>query len=177
MPTYAAFLRGIGPMNPSMQNANLRRVAEELGHGNVRTVISSGNVVFDTDSTDPGGMEAAMEAAWLDRLGFRSTTVIRSQQHLRDLVSGDPFDGRQHGRTTYLLVTLLKEPPPTSWTPPPATGDGATRIVGHTDREVFSVTDTTAANTPDFMTYLEHQLGTAITSRTWLTIQRVLARM
>jgi hypothetical protein len=44
---HVARLRGIGPVNPAMANANLRRVVEALGYGAVRTVVTSGNVVFD----------------------------------------------------------------------------------------------------------------------------------
>ena len=41
---YAAFLRGISPMNATM--AGLRRAFEAAGFDDVSTVISSGNVVF-----------------------------------------------------------------------------------------------------------------------------------
>jgi uncharacterized protein (DUF1697 family) len=160
-----------------MRNEHLRRVVEEIGFGNARSVISSGNLIFESDSPDTAAMEAQLEAAWPERLGFNSTTLVRSQLDLQGLVAGDPFGGMEHGPTSYLLVTFLKEPPPGSWSPPPVTADGPTRIVGQTGGAIFSVTDTTATKTPDFMTYLEKHLGKQISSRTWLTVKRVLARM
>ena len=45
MPRYAAFLRGVSPMNAKMPE--LKRAFEAAGFTGVRTVISSGNVVFD----------------------------------------------------------------------------------------------------------------------------------
>src|SRR3990167_7756479 len=50
MTTYVALLRGIGPINPNMRPAKLKWGFEEMGFKNVRTVISSGNVVFESSS-------------------------------------------------------------------------------------------------------------------------------
>jgi uncharacterized protein (DUF1697 family) len=45
MPRYVAFLRGVSPMNAKM--AELKRCFEGAGYTDVKTVLSSGNVVFD----------------------------------------------------------------------------------------------------------------------------------
>src|SRR5690554_1325475 len=55
---------------PGAVHENLRGVFEELGFEDVRTVISSGNVLFRSSSTDIPGMEATIEAAWPEKLGF-----------------------------------------------------------------------------------------------------------
>ena len=46
MPTYAAFLRGVSPLNATM--AELKQCLETAGFGNVKTVLGSGNVIFDS---------------------------------------------------------------------------------------------------------------------------------
>ena len=46
MPRYVALLRGISPMNAKMPE--LKRCFEDAGFGNVKTLLSSGNVVFDS---------------------------------------------------------------------------------------------------------------------------------
>jgi uncharacterized protein (DUF1697 family) len=61
-----------------MANPRLRAVCEDLGLENVATVISSGNVVFETGPNDVPGLERTLEAAWSGQLGFESTTIIRS---------------------------------------------------------------------------------------------------
>lgn len=98
MPEYVALLRGIGPANPNQRHEKLRDVFEELGFEDVRTVISSGNVLFRSDSTDIEEMEATIEAAWPEKLGFSSTTIIRSTPDLQGLVELDPFAGYEHSR-------------------------------------------------------------------------------
>lgn len=91
---HVALLRGIGPMNPNMRNEKLRGVFENLGFGNVQTVISSGNVVFEADPQDIGEMEARIEEAWPEQLGFRSTTIIRTSQEVHDLIARNPVGDR-----------------------------------------------------------------------------------
>ena len=79
MARYVALLRGIGPLNPAMRNVNLRGVVEGLGYTEVRTVISSGNVVFDGRAGRTASLEAKLEAAWPEQLGFTSTTIVRTR--------------------------------------------------------------------------------------------------
>ncbi len=177
MTTYVALLRGIAPMNPNQRNERLRRVCEDLGLRNVRTVISSGNVVFETDTDDVPALEANLEAAWLDRLDFKSTTIIRSRSDLQSLTDADPFGGLEHRKTTYLLATLFKYPITVDFAFPYPVPHRDYRIVAATPRELYSVTDTTSTGTPDLMVWLENRFGKDLTSRTWLTVSRILTKM
>jgi uncharacterized protein (DUF1697 family) len=45
MPRYVAFLRGVSPMNA--KNMELKRSFEGAGLTDVKTVLSSGNIVFN----------------------------------------------------------------------------------------------------------------------------------
>lgn len=170
MSKYVALLRGIAPMNPNMRNENLRRVLEELGFTNVRTVISSGNVLFESPITDTSELEAMIEAAWPDKLGFTSTTIIRSLDDLKELAAADPFAGYEHGPKTSLNVTFLKHQ---SDQPKPLEGRGFS-IIATYSREICSVIDITAAKTPDFMAKAEKMFGKQITTRTWKTVERII---
>ncbi|HSX41307.1 MAG TPA: DUF1697 domain-containing protein [Candidatus Saccharimonadales bacterium] len=164
---YVALLRGIGPANPNMHGSKLKGVLEDLGFKNVMPVISSGNVVFETGQTDISAMETDMERAWPAKLGFNSATIIRSQTQLRALVDADPYKGLEHSRENYLLVTFFKKPSKPEGDYVAAKGVNA----------LCSNIDTTASKTPDFMSKLERQYGKDITSRTWLTIHRILKKM
>lgn len=177
MAEYVAFLRGIGPHNPNMRNANLRRVLDELGFRNTQSVISSGNLVFDSDSDDIAAMQSSLEEAWPERLGFSSTTIIWSVDQLRRLVESDPFRGLEHSKESYLLVTFCQTPPEDDAPlPEPPPGD-VYRLLGVVEGTLCTVTDTTATRSPDVMAWLEKHYGRRISSRTWKTVQRILARM
>jgi uncharacterized protein (DUF1697 family) len=159
-----------------MANANLRRIAEGCGLGNVSTVISSGNLVFESESSDIAGMEAMLERAWPEELGFESTTIIRSQADLEDLVASRPFGEREHGAGSYLLVTFSKLPL-AEVGDAELDADAPYELVGATERELFTVTDMTADRPPNVMAWIEARFGKAVSSRTWLTVGRILRRM
>lgn len=173
---YAAMLRGIGPGNPNMRNEKLREVFEGLGFKNVRSVISSGNVLFETDSEDTRSLEAKIEHALPEKLGFNSTAIIRSQQQLKNLIKAKPYGDTLHSRESYLLVTFCKNPIKVNFELPYHPPDKSYQVVSLIDNTLFTVTDTTSVKTPDVMTWLEKQFGKEITSRTWLTINRILKR-
>jgi uncharacterized protein (DUF1697 family) len=175
--TYVALLRGIAPMNPSMRNERLREVAESVGLDKVRTVISSGNLVFESDTGEPAALESELEEAWTARLGFESTTIIRSREEIEGLVVRRPFGDLDHGPATYLLVTFAKHRLTVDLELPHRPSDRDYRLVSATDWELFTVTDTTTDRAPDVMVWLEGRFGKEITSRTWLTVLRIAKRM
>jgi uncharacterized protein (DUF1697 family) len=171
MTKYVALLRGIGPGNPNMRNDKLRGVFENLGFNNVKSVISSGNVVFESNRTDMADMEYQIEKAWPQQLGFTSSTIIRSYDELLDLVAKDPFKGYTHSPKTYLTVTFLKRK--SSVSPEALPSARGSTIITMYDRELCATVDTTSAKTPELMSMAEKHLGKEITTRTWKTVERI----
>ncbi len=155
MSQYAAFIRGIMPMNPNHANAKLRSVFEDLGFANVQTVISSGNVIFESGSKSPSALETKIEKALSDKLGISGAVHVRSKEELAHLIKKDPFGGKEHSRETYLITTFLKDGP----------------------REIFNEISVTAGEPPKFMGDLEKDHGKNITTRTWKTVCRIFEKM
>lgn len=176
MTRWVALLRGIAPSNPSMRNDGLRSVCERLGFTNVTSVLSSGNLVFDADVSDREGLEAMLEAAWPRELGFTSTSIVRTCEELAALRDLAPFGDREHSRESYLLVTFEKERFEPTFSFPYEPEGTACTVVGGTGRELFTVTDTTTAGSPDTMSWLEREFGKDLTSRTWLTVLKILRK-
>lgn len=164
-------------MNPSMKNEKLREVCRGLGLDNVQTVISSGNVIFDSDARDRSKLENMIEAAWPEQLGFTSTTILRTSEQIEALVAATPFGDLEHGPETYLLVTFAKHPLEVDVDLPHQPPDRDYTLMGATTGELFSVTDTVNSATPDVMNWIESRFGKEVSSRTWLTVLRVRDRM
>jgi uncharacterized protein (DUF1697 family) len=177
MAQYVALLRGVMPSNPNMHQAKLKGVLEALGYAQVRPVISSGNVVFESPERRASTLEAQMEAAWPAQLGFTSTTLVRSRRELERIVALDPFAGLDHSKQTYLLVTFFKRRLKLPFSPPFEPAGRPWRIVGAADRVIFTVIDTTAGETPDLMGWMDKSFAKEVSSRTWKTVQRILAVM
>ena len=177
MTKYVALLRGIAPTNPNMRNAKLRSVFENLGFENVKTVISSGNVVFESPSRSIRKLEESIEKALPEELGFKSTTIIRSQGQLQKLVDKNPFKGMGHSQKSSLNVTFLKKKRRTDIKFPYKIDNRDYELLGMYDGAICSVIDLTSAKTPDLMLWLEKKFGKEITTRTWKTVERILKAM
>ncbi|MBF6163226.1 DUF1697 domain-containing protein [Streptomyces gardneri] len=179
MTAYAALLRGITPSNPNMSNAKLRAVFEALGFEGVGSVLASGNIVFRSAETDVPALEERIQQALTAELGIGGGTIIRSHDELRALLDSDPFPGLTHGRGTYLIATFLKdtaEHPATL----PEQPDPLTRIVAYDKaaRAFLAVIDNSEpGKTPDFMAWLDKTYGKDITTRTWLTVERIVKKL
>jgi uncharacterized protein (DUF1697 family) len=133
MTTYVAFLRGVNLGRRQIRSADLKDEFEKLGFEKVRTLLASGNVIFEASPED--GLQARIEAALKKRFGFEVGRVLRTQEELRELVRSDPFGGRKEDENTKLYVTLLAEAPEKPL-PMPFGVEGDFEVVKVTDREV-----------------------------------------
>ena len=175
MTKYIAMLRGAGPGNPNMHQHKLIAAVEALGFSNVHAVISSGNVIFESDSTDSKTLESRLEKMWPVSLGFISTTIVRSQVQLQNLIAANPFKDIQDLPGSRLNVTFLKDQPANIVAFP----HHGLRFyaVGEYDGAVCSVLDLSGGKTPGVFSWVDEQYGPENTSRTWKTVQRILKKM
>ncbi len=174
---YIAFLRGIGPLNPNMRNEKLRGLFEDIGFKHVQTVIASGNVIFESEIKDIKNLENIIEDALPKKLGFSSTTIVRSRSQLEALLAKNLFKGMEDSPQSRLNVTFLKNPTPTSLKFPHIAEHGSYKVLGIVDDTVFTVIDLSGIKTPDVMAWLEKQFGKQITTRTWKTILRIMNKL
>lgn len=180
MTSYCALLRGISPSNPNMRNDRLRAVFTRLGFADVASVISSGNILFRTDAShDAAVLEDRIQAALRENLGIEGAAILRTRAELQALVDRDPFAGLTHGKSTYLTLTFCQHALDPVPEPFPEPDLPEARVLGYDTaaRAVLAITDTTAVKTPDLMSWLQRHLGTGITTRTWLTLTRILNKM
>jgi uncharacterized protein (DUF1697 family) len=167
MPRYVAFLRGVSPQNLSM--ASLRQCLDAAGYGDVRTVLSSGNVAFSTRATSVTALERRLAADIDNGVGRSFGLTIRSADELMRLIDPDPFHTFAVPTGAKQVITFLPQPP----TSPPALPierDGVS-IYGVAGREVFTAY-LPHPKGPVFMTMLERAFGKEITTRTLDTVRK-----
>ncbi len=168
MTRYAAFLRGVSPMNAKMPE--LRAAFEAAGFAGVTTLLSSGNVVFGAPAAPAAALQARAEAAMARRLGKAFPTIVREVEALRRLVEDDPWAEFRLPRGAKRVVTFLRERPRPA---PrlPAELDGA-RILAVRGTEVLCAY-VPGPKGPVFMALIERTFGKEVTTRTWDTVARV----
>ena len=169
MARYAAFLRGVSPMNARMPE--LKLAFGGAGFTRVKTVLSSGNVVFDARRASEATLQRAAESAMRERLGRTFLTIVRPVDLLRELLEADPF--REFGPlapAAKRIVTFLRDKP-RSRISLPIEQDGA-RLLALRGRELYS-TYVPSPRGAVFMTLIERTFGRDVTTRTWDTVARV----
>ncbi len=168
---YAAFLRGVMPTNVKMPE--LKGCFEAAGFSEVATVLSSGNVVFTAPPASEASLEAATAAAMQKRLGRVFPALIRSLPDLQVVLESDPWTAFALPPASKRVVTFLREKPRTK-PALPVEQDGA-RILRVEDRTAFSAY-LPGPGGPVFMVLLERTFGRDITTRTWETVAKVVAK-
>jgi uncharacterized protein (DUF1697 family) len=168
MPRYAAFLRGVSPMNAKMPE--LKKAFEAAGFSDVSTLLSSGNVVFTASSTSEATLQEKAEAAMTKQLGRTFVTIVRPIAVLREMLESDPYSAFSLPPAAKRIVTFLRQPPASKITLPDEI-HGA-RILAVDGCNVFSVYSPTPKG-PVFMTLIDKTFGPDQTTRTWQTVTKV----
>jgi uncharacterized protein (DUF1697 family) len=168
MPRYAAFLRGVSPMNAKMPD--LKVAFEAAGFTDVRTLLSSGNLVFTARAGSEAALQRKAEAAMTRRLGRSFLTIIRSVDELRAILGSDPYRTFRLPPVAKRIVTFLRDEPASTLALPPEV-DGA-RILAVSGRNIFSAY-VPSPKGPVFMTLIEKTFGSEATTRTWDTVTKV----
>ena len=69
----------------------LRALFEEMGFADVKTLIASGNVVFESRSRTPGAIEKRIEEQLKRSLGYEVATFVRSGEEIMTIANHEPF--------------------------------------------------------------------------------------
>lgn len=170
--TYVAFLRGIGGTATKIKMQVLKEAFEEMGFQNVKTVIASGNVIFDAASASEKDLEQTIEEALPGALGFEADTIVYTLEELERLARSSLVKEMKKSPKSRPFVTFLKEPPKTKAT---FNGKGF-KILGRKGRAVLSVVEASGGEAPELMRLLDKEFGKQTTTRSWQTIEKVLQK-
>jgi len=167
MPRYVAFLRGVSPLNAKMPD--LKRSFEAAGFTEVRTLLSSGNVVFNSRASREELLARKAEKAMHSELGRSFGTFIRRTSYLQTLLTAEPFAKYRLPQQAKRVITFLRAAPAGD-IEFPAERDAA-RILEIAGTEVLC-TYVPGPKGPVFMSVLERTFGKDITTRTVDTVRK-----
>ena len=94
-----AFLRAINTGNRRVTSEQLKQPFLDLGLGDVQTFQASGNVIFEVGAVK--GLQARIEQALGDALGFEVPTYLRTGPDLKAVLDAMPFTPAQVWRTIH----------------------------------------------------------------------------
>jgi uncharacterized protein (DUF1697 family) len=154
-------LRGVNVGgNRMVKMEDLRKTFEKLGYTNVRTVLQSGNVIFD----------AKAKPRDLDKhLG--TGVIVRSQAELGRVIEANPYPGEAEDDPGHLLVVFLsgelKSDEPLRKV---ATSAEKFVVKGH---EIYIHFGEGAGRSKLAQSLTEKKLGVLCTARNWNTVRKL----
>jgi uncharacterized protein (DUF1697 family) len=152
----------------------LRALCDQLGLNNPRTLIQSGNVVFETSAKDMAVLAKRIERAVEQAFGFHSDVILRTASDMRQVVEASPFADRSGFHPGKLLITFLADDP----------GEAARENVRQlptepeelyiNGRELYIYFPNGMGRSKLSISRIEKALKTAGTSRNWNTVRKLL---
>lgn len=159
-----------------MPMAELRSEMEKMKFENVKTLLNSGNVIFDGNPDQEVNREDKIATHLEEVFGFPIPVLIRKEDEIVDLIDSDPFSDIEVTEDIRLYVTFLKEKPENEVTLPWISEDKSYRIIDIRDRAFCSVLDLSVTGRPK-LNSLESLFGKNNTRRNWNTVNRIAKKL
>jgi uncharacterized protein (DUF1697 family) len=100
-----ALLRGINVGRAKrIDMAELRELIVRLGFSDVRTLLNSGNVIFQAAQPDAAGIAAAIEAAIETRFGFTVPVIVLTADELNIIVAENTMQQAASDPSRFLVA-------------------------------------------------------------------------
>lgn len=172
---YVVLLRGInvgGRRKVAM--AQLCQCLENLGSKNVRTLLNSGNVVFESGAAGQQELVAKIQSSLRQTFGFEIPVLLRTGEELQKIIEAEPFSSVKLGDTRQLYVHFYPQKLSNNLELPCESPKHDFKILSKTEREIFSLLlSSPSASTLDLMTFVEKEFGKSGTTRNFNTVQKL----
>lgn len=152
--------------------AGLRELMAALGLAQGKTLLMTGNLVFDTRKA-PGALEALLERETTARLGLTTDIHVRTASEWPTIVHANPFPKEARDNPTFFTATVLRSAPaPAAVLALQKAIKGSERLAVM-DRTVYTIWPDGQGQSKLTLPIMERHLGTRGTTRNWNTVLRI----
>ena len=155
----------------SLKMSDLRAVAEELGFTEVRTLLQSGNLVFEAEGKKAPALEGALKAALKKHHGIETDFLVRSANELDAIIAANPFRDEAKAEPSRLLVMFLQDHVAATAVQALRDAFKGPEIIRHKGRELYIVYPDGIGRSKLTGSLIEKRLGTRGTGRNWNTVR------
>lgn len=167
-----ALIRGINVGRAKrVAMSELRALMEEMGYGDVRTLLNSGNVVFTAPGASPEEIAARIEDALAGQLGVPARVLALTAAELDEIVRDNPLTGIASDPSR-LLVAVLADPADRARLEPLAGQEWAPEALALGKRVAY-LWCPEGVIASRVMEAVNRTLGDAVTTRNWATVTKL----
>jgi uncharacterized protein (DUF1697 family) len=170
MKSHVAFLRGINVGgNKTIPMKELASLFEQAGFKNIKTILNSGNVIFESKELPEAKIVDKMEKAIAAKFGFEVGVQVRKLDEIKMIVEKNPFRPLKPDKDTHWYVTFLND---FNGKIPDSPSDSYKLLSIQYDA-LFSILYRNKGKSTDFMTILDKTFGKNVTTRNWNTLVKI----
>ena len=174
MPTRIALLRGInvGGRN-KIKMADLRELCASLGFRDVRSLLQSGNLIFETDEPELPPVKARLEARIESAFGFEVQAILRRPAAFESIFITHPFTNEQLDEAGKAAVVFLSGAPSLEAVNRLRESNPGREVIQADGSELFVFYADGMARSKLDAKRIEGQLRLSSTTRNWNTCKRI----
>lgn len=174
MKTYIALLRGINVSGQKIiKMETLRKVLSEAGFENIRTYIQSGNIIFESKSSDIQKLEKQITDTIETHFGFVVPIIIITPEELKTVIEKNPYAKKNLEDATQPYVSFLSEIPKKEHLDTFKTIDFKGDQFVNIDKTLYLWYDHSAGNSKLSNAIIENKLKLHSTARNWKTVLKL----
>jgi uncharacterized protein (DUF1697 family) len=176
MTAFVALLRAVNvAAHNKIAMADLKAVASGCGLSGARTLLQSGNLLFEARAKTSSALEKLLEGALSSELDLKTSVLVRSAMEWRSALEANPFPSQAKADPGHLVLMPLKSKPDKA-----ALAALASAIVGREQvklvgQDLFLVYPDGIGRSKLTSALLEKKLGVTGTGRNWNTAQKIAA--
>ena len=91
--------------------ADLRALATKIGMGNARTLLQSGNLIFDAGRKTPSALEKLLENACAEKFSLQTEIYVRTAVEIDEIIARNPFAKEAKDDPGHLVVLFMRKAP------------------------------------------------------------------
>ena len=176
MTKFVALLRAVNlGSHQQVAMSALRDFAKDLGFHDVRTILQSGNLVFDAERQGAKGLENLLESKAKTALRLATDFFVRSARDWKVLVEKNPFPDEAARTPGRLIVMFLKHSPNPSGLKALRDALRGPEVVEIVEKQAYIVYPNGVGRSRLTNAAIEVKLGTRATGRNWNTVLKIAA--
>jgi uncharacterized protein (DUF1697 family) len=171
---YVALLRAANLAGHNQVGmSDLRELLANLGFKGARSLLQSGNLIFQSAARASSQLELLLENAAKTRLGLETDFFVRTASEWSAVIAGNPFPEEATRDPSHLLVVFLKDAPGRRAVAALQAAITGHEIVRARGRHAYIVYPDGIGRSRVTNALIEKTLGTRGTGRNWNTVLKL----
>ena len=174
MSLHVALLRAVNVGGTGkIAMAALKTWAEGLGFTSVRTLLQSGNLVFDAGGKAGHALEALLEAEAASTLALRTTFLVRDRREWGEAIAANPFPQAARDDPGHLVLMALTQAPAAEAVKALKSAVKGPEVVAAGTRHLYITYPDGMGQSKLTIGLIEKMLGSRGTARNWNTVLKL----